>query len=490
MNLPVVRVLATLTAASCAWIAVAQDAPNRVASKELERLKRNRKTIVQGELTKQGDDVLLQMKDASVQVANPQFIAAQIRQLPVTVSLAPDASGRPAIEAVRLRATKTWTDQPAGVQSRYQAVTDAQKHLDATAQRALAASATRMDLEHLATAVGVTKRSIVEAYKRLPAEARKDQRVLVEQHRELQAASKALYGVNRDDRYPPTTYSKIFETSRATFALAVIGEAAPRCSGVLIGSSLALTNDHCLLENIPSELEARFDYENDLSGNSFPQRVFPVAEFVVENIEARGKLDFVLLRLGHDASGKAPGDYYKAPCVTTKTPARDDALYLVGHPLGGPRTVHDNAFVYFPFRVNPEAFIELEILVRSEFDSLDAEDLSYKEGKLKEFRESYKQIVVDNVVKEYDYISARFGDQPTIGADCDTYRGNSGSPAYDRHSHNLIGLLFDGQEDLGQSWKPGWRAHEAILPMSEILGRLETAAPGWSGPGSGVCIVP
>jgi len=83
----------------------------------------------------------------------------------------------------------------------------------------------------------------------------------------------------------------------------------------------------------------------------------------------------------------------------------------------------------------------------------------------------------------------RFSSQPTIGADCDTYRGNSGSPAYNRRINSVIGVLFDGQEDLGQPWRPGWRAHEAILPISKIVSQIESVMPEWDAAGSGVCIV-
>lgn len=486
----VLSVLVGALALAVPFAAQPQDAVNRVPSRAvIDPMARNQRATVPAEMSKKGADVVLQMKDQSLKVSNPSVLAAQVRQLPVDVVLTPDAAGQPQVESMNLQATEAWKAKTSATKSRYESVTQAHLELEAIAQRALANDSTPQDLRDLDRGVKSAQQTIIDAYKQLPQEARREQRDLVEQHRELQTASKALYGVNRDDRYPPAAYTRIYENSRSAFALAVVNEATPRCSAVLIGNALALTNNHCLLENIPEELEARFDFESDLDGNLLTQRVFPVVDFQIATEEARGKLDFVLLQLGTDPSGKLPGEYYRPQCLSTKNVSRDDALYVIGHPLGGPRTVHDNAFVYFPFRVTPEQLLELEILVRSEFDSFEAEDASYREGKLKEFKDSYLEKSEDNATW-YEYYSARFGNQPTIGADCDTYRGNSGSPVYDRHSHYIVGLLFDGQEDLGQPWKPGWRAHEAILPIGMVLSQIKATLPDWNIEGSGVCLIP
>jgi hypothetical protein len=482
-------VLATVAALSAAP-SLAQDPVNRAPAKVVtEHMIRNQSVTVPAEMTKKGADVVLQMKDRTVKVANPSVVTKDVRQLPVDVVLTPDAEGQPQVESMKLQAADAWEQKSDTTKMRYEEVTQAHVELDALADKALSSEATPQDLDALAQQVEVAQQTLVDAYKQLDEGARTEQRVLVEQHRELQTASKALYGVHRDDRYPPAAYQRIYQNSRGAFALAAIGEDAPRCSAVLIGRALALTNNHCLLENIPEELEARFDFETDLDGNPLTTQSFPIEEFLIATEEARGKLDFVLLKLGSDAAGKLPGEHYPVQCLSLKHVARDDALYVVGHPLGGPRTVHDNTFVYFPFRVTPEQLIELEILVRSEFDSFEAESESYREGKLKEFKDSYLQRN-DDTATWYEYVSTRFGNQPTIGADSDTYRGNSGSPVYDRHSHRIVGLLFDGQDDLGQPWQPGWRAHEAILPITAIVSQIKTALPEWSAEESGVCLIP
>jgi hypothetical protein len=324
-----------------------------------------------------------------------------------------------------------------------------------------------------------TQQRVLESYQTIPTAQRQEQRVLVEQYSELRRAEKSLYGVNRDDRYPPQAYERIYANSRGAFALRVKNEPIPRCSAVLIGEKLALTNNHCILEDLPEELEAVFDYEDDLDGNHLASKVFPVADIRLTREEERDNLDFVLLELGQNADGALPGRSFPPQCLSLNPARRDDPIYVVGFPLGQPRTVHDNAFVYFPFRVTPSEYTDLEIRVRAEFDSFEAESRSYIDGKLKEFVDSYQQRTGGDGEKYYEYISVRFDNQPTIGADSDTYRGNSGSPAFSRRTHTVIGLLFDGQEDLTQPWAPGWRSHEAILPITKVIERLDIAEPVW-----------
>ncbi len=354
------------------------------------------------------------------------------------------------------------------------------------AERALAPDASEADMRQLKDAAEAAQQQVVAAYKALPEEQRSDQRALVEQHAELRRLEKSLYG--RDDRYPPQTYERIYANSRGAFALRAKAEERPRCSAVLIGEKLALTNNHCILEEAPDEFVAVFDYEDDLSGNELPRRRYPVADIRLTDEDARGNLDFVLLELGADEDGTLPGARYPVQCLSPATVRRDEPLYVVGYPLGEPRTVHDNTFVYFPYRLSEDEYIELKLLVSAEFDSIAAEDRSYREGKLKEFTDSYRRNE-NGGNPFYEYISVRFGGQPTIGVDSDTYRGNSGSPVYHRRTHAVVGLLFDGQEDLSQPWAPGWRSHEAVLPMAKIIERLDAAAPEWRSDPR-VCVLP
>jgi V8-like Glu-specific endopeptidase len=466
--------------------ATARATPQRLGAEQLrigsrtllERARRPAAEAQPVEITRQGERTVIQAADRAVMVANPGVVGQQIRQLPVDAVLEPAPGNSVRIRRLDLQATSAWNRLDAGRKSRYRRVDAAQRQMARAAEQALAPDAGIGDLQQLQSAVDATQRTIVAAYAQLPAQERAEQRMLVEQHREVRRASKALYGLNRDDRYPPQAYERIYENSHASFAFKRRDEDTPRCSAVLIGQRYGLTNNHCVLDEAPDEFVAVFDYEDDLDGQHRPTQVFPVADILLEDDLERGGLDFVLLELGENADGELPGARYRPQCLSLAPVKRDDPLYVVGYPQGEPRTVHDNAFVYFPHVVSAAEHAELEILVRSEFDTLEAEDQSYREGKLKEFTDSYRQREVDGAIV-FEYISTRFGNQPTIGADSDTYRGNSGSPVYNRRSHAVIGLLFDGQDDLSQPWEPGWRAHEAILPITEVVRQLDVAKADW-----------
>ncbi|MBF6024098.1 trypsin-like serine peptidase [Lysobacter niastensis] len=464
-----------------------QRTSTRALERELQR--RPQGVTVPAEITKRGGDLVLQTADAAVPVANSEFLGQQVRQLPVeaVVSQGPDDSVN--LVDVKLQATKRWESLPAGQRRRFGNVDTAQRKLSAAADTALKPDSTEADLRQLKQAVDDTREQVLLAYKAIPSTQRSEQRILVEQHGELRRAEKSLYGFNRDDRYPPQAYERIYANSHGAFALRVKGADKPRCSAVLIGEALGLTNNHCILEELPGELEAVFDYEDDLDGNHLTSQVFPIGAVRLTAEEDRDNLDFVLLRLEANADGKLPGSVYPVQCLSMAHVRRDDPLYVIGFPLGEPRTVHDNTFVYFPYRVSENEYAELEMLVRQEFDSLQAEEQSYIDGKLKEFTDSYRKMSDAAGATHYEYISVRFANQPTIGADSDTYHGNSGSPVYSRRSHAVIGLLFDGQEDLSQPWEPGWRSHEAILPITRVVERLDVAEPTWRADPK-VCIRP
>lgn len=463
----------------------AQDIPStqRISSDALREQVRRRPqgVAVPVEITKQGDKAVLQTADAAVPVANPEVLAQQVRQMPVQAVVRDAPGDAVEVQDVQLQASRKWSELPAAKRARYQPLDLAQRRLDAVAERALAPDATESDIRALRAATETAQQQVVAVYKTVAQDDREGQRELVEQHAELRRLEKSLYG--RDDRYPPQTYERIYANSRGAFALRAKAEDKPRCSAVLIGEKLALTNNHCILEEAPDEFEALFDYEDDLDGNRLPVRRFPLTRIRLTDEDERGRLDFVLLELGSNGDGELPGALYPVQCLSPAPVRRDEPLYVVGYPLGEPRTVHDNTWVYFPYRLTEDEYVEMKLLVSAEFGSIAAEDASYSEGKLKEFVDSYRLRedgdALSGGLPYYEYISVRFDEQPTIGVDSDTYRGNSGSPVYHRRSHAVVGLLFDGQEDLSQPWEPGWRSHEAVLPIAEIVERLDAAAPDW-----------
>lgn len=490
-HVPAVQAVAI---AALTWTgpAHAQDIPQsqRISTDALREQVRRRPqgAEVPVEISKRGEQVVLQTADAAVPVANPAAISRQVRQLPVQAVVTEAPAGAVRLQDVRLQATKQWEELPDAQRARFPRLDAAQRQLDAAAEKALAPESTDADFRELKQRAETAEQQVVQAYKTLSSTQRIEQRALVEQHAELRRLNKSLYGYGRDDRYPPQTYERIFANSRGAFALRGKLEQKPRCSAVLVSQRYALTNNHCIREEAADEFEAVFDYENDLEGRQLAMKTFPVNAILLEDDEERGNLDFVLLELGANADGILPGDVFRPECLSLEHARRDDPLYVVGYPLGEPRTVHDNTFVYFPHRLTQDEYVLVKLLVSQEFDSIEAEDASYRDGKLREFTDSYR-LRESGDEPYYEYISVRFGQQPTIGVDSDTYHGNSGSPVFNRRTHAVIGLLFDGQEDFSQPWTAGWRSHEAVLPITRVIERLDAVLPAWRDDPK-ACVIP
>src|SRR5262249_26868900 len=181
------------------------------------------------------------------------------------------------------------------------------------------------------------------------------------------------------------------------------------------------------------------------------------------------EMDFALLRVGKNGKDHLPGDQLQPKCLSTRRLRRGDPLYVVGYPRGQTRAVHDNAFVQFPFRATDLEKAELELVVESE-----SADPTEHQEMMDEFQHSYRCCAEVKNVRFYENYSFRWGRQPTIGADADTYHGDSGSPVFDRRNHQLVGMLIAGEDDLEISRIAGWRSHEAILPASCVVAAFES----------------
>src|SRR6185295_8455242 len=70
---------------------------------------------------------------------------------------------------------------------------------------------------------------------------------------------------------------------------------------------------------------------------------------------------------------------------------------------------------------------------------------------------------------------------PTMGADPDTRRGDSGAPTFDLSRNALVGLLRGGAPDTGGDLPRGanFAYFEHVIPMSQVVAELDTAQEGW-----------
>ena len=436
-------------------------------------------------LVKRGKDTVVNTADTPLIVQNSEQLSDYAQRIPYEYQVQVDNAdqGTVNVKAQQLTAVKRWQDTQFPSKGNFSALDDAYKELDRRALSIVDPAATNEDVKNFSESIEGTKQQLVTAYQRAVDvdDDAESQRRFIQNFQELERTGKALYGLNRDDRYPPEAYQRIYANTRGSLAI-LSGNDEVHCSGVLIAEEYALTNEHCVEGFFLNDLKVRFDYEDRIDGSSLPTRTLDVVGKLPFTTADRNGWDFAVLKLGDDGSdGNRAGDLYPVQCLSLSRVRRNDPLYLIGHPLGAPRTVHDKAFVYFPFRITEIEFFELEMSVRSEF--LDADD---EAERLEEFRKSYRKRV-ENGMAVYENFSERWRSQPTIGVDSDTFHGNSGSPAYSRKTHNVVGILFDGEDDLNEPWKVGWRSHEAILPIEMVVARLDDVHPEWR-MWEGVCI--
>jgi len=454
----------------------------RPAEEVLKELEKNKQVVSVG-LEQRGKDLVVQTQDAPLTVENSAQLSKYAQRIPYEyqLELEDEDSASVTVQAQQLTAVKRWRESEFPTKGDLTAVEDAYRQLDERALSIVPADATDEDVKAFNEQLGATKEQLIAAYRAAGDDDVETQHEIIENYTELQRTGKALYGLNRDDRYPPEAYRRIFENSRGSLAILQVGGDV-HCSGVLIARDFVLTNQHCVDGFFVQELRVRFDYEELIDGGSLPTRTLPVVRQLPMTPAQRRYWDFAILEVGvDDPDGNHAGDLYPVQCLSASRVRRDDPLYLIGHPRGDPRTVHDNTFVYFPFRVTELEFTELEIAVRAEFLGTDDEP-----KRLQEFRGSYQARSAGGQ-QVFENFSRRWSGQPTIGVDSDTFHGNSGSPTYSRKTHRVVGILFAGEDDRDDPWEVGWRAHEAVLPIEVVVDRLDEVHSGWR-EWQGVCV--
>lgn len=350
--------------------------------------------------------------------------------------------------------------------SDYEAVFQDVSHASRTDQEALTRLRASCDL---------VERALVQSYARLSVADPGSPEVptIVSLYEENGKVKKALYDL--DDRYAPETYRQIFKNTQGT-GMVKSSSAGPEGSGVLVATNLFLTCAHCVYQYVPDRLtnvSVVFGYEKGLKDQILPTNEFPVTSILAEGGSfAEGSpyvLDFYLLELGKNKDGQNAGDLFGPQFLSERRAKLDDPIYVVGHPRGKYKAVHDNARVMFPFTVTAYEFSELQLRIAQEFQG--ATD---QVEKVNSFTSSYVPTKEGNIIiyRNYEYRGL-----PSIGADCDTFRGNSGSPVYNKRGKGVIGLLMSGEDDR-MTYHAGWRYHEVVLPMSMIVKQLKQH-PAW-----------
>lgn len=307
-----------------------------------------------------------------------------------------------------------------------------------------------------------TEGELLAAYSNLMAKDPSDRKArdeLVQLFIKVRRSNKSIYG--RPDFYASNSYLRMYQVSHSAVGIATRDDSRLICSGVAIAPKLVLTARHCLKMVVPQELDVWLDYE---AGQAGPSATVRVERRVAEGdkLETGDSFDYVVLELAQEVPPF--GGTTVVQCLSEARLRRDQPIYVVGHPAGSPRTIHDNAWVLFPFATTGAGLAELLMLVEAEFrESKD------RERWIQQFRDSYRPDASGELFLNF---SRRFGRQPIVAAEADTFHGNSGAPVFDRMTHSVVGIVVAGEEDSPDPWQPGWRRHEAIIPASQIIADL------------------
>lgn len=300
----------------------------------------------------------------------------------------------------------------------------------------------------------------------------------------------------RNDNYRPEIYPMIAESSRSCVAIARKQDEGIEGSGVLIGPDIVLTCRHVIKPNTAksfneSEYVVMFDYEERKFSPAIPRVIYACEEV----FRGTGKNDdFLLLRIKRNLAALDPRVPLKLDIgrVNRSTP-----LFLVGHPQGLFRTIHDSSWVLFPHRLNSnEERGDIESAVAKELiqDETDGDyEQREKEAARKAalFMQTSYGSLDRNDKSTYVYRPAVTNGnlEECVGVESDTFKGDSGAPAIHRETGRVIGILRAGGSDAGASAstterqplvsaRPGAKYHERVMPMSFIVSRLNDATSG------------
>jgi V8-like Glu-specific endopeptidase len=345
----------------------------------------------------------------------------------------------------------------------------------------------------LSNTEGVTKKykmlreDILTNYAEVPKSEHLVRTVLARAYLTSQSGQKAWYG--RDDNYRPEVYQTIYQKSKCCVGITLRNQMKPIGSGVLIGPDTVLTAKHVIQNGVDAtDFDVLFNYEQIFKPENRTLTDEPTtSRRHIKSTYFLGKapdkdsspLDFVLLKI--DAAQPDEKRPFVPISMDRVTP--DTSIFLVGHPRRAQRLVHDNSWVKFPYEVSDPELQQLLVGVNAELAAAGSEDAAAEADRFMSF---YKPTTGKSGKKAYHYVNQRGGKAMRyMGAECDTFHGDSGAPAMLRESGELIGILVAGepdQEDMpnegrvkSNPYVAGWLHHEKLLPITEVVDQLDNA---------------
>jgi hypothetical protein len=146
--------------------------------------------------------------------------------------------------------------------------------------------------------------------------------------------------------------------------------------------------------------------------------------------------------------------------------------------MGQAKTVHDYAYVWFPFKIGEALYNQMGAEIYAQAYKIETQlgRQSYADSVKKGFESAYGKTITEGGQVSHLYYEGAYGTavRPSFGIDTDTSGGDSGSPVFDRLSRCIVGVFSSGQRDTLIAPEASWREHEVAIPISEILKRIRS----------------
>jgi len=278
-----------------------------------------------------------------------------------------------------------------------------------------------------------------------------------------------------DQQIPYSVFEKAGPTCLTACAIWAKGSPNPHGSGVLIGEKLVLTCAHnfAQIQGGALQCDAVFNFKDEVQNRG---ATFTIAqEFYKSNT-----LDFCLLKLGDEVTNTNFQLPVAAKLGTRPELARNEGIYVAGHPQGRPLSVALNGQVVYPFWIeNDQSMKKLVQWAVLRMFSSQAEYEANRDNFLPLVTQFFTGSYKPDIGSSFRFRPLGF---PAIGADPDTKQGDSGSPVFDIKRNSVIGLLRGALNSDGGGDLPGGANHayfELVIPISEIVRELNDKKPTW-----------
>jgi hypothetical protein len=358
------------------------------------------------------------------------------------------------------------------------AVTQSINRIDKLAAPYIATGAPPDRDQALSTAYTDTVAQIQEAFKAaLDSNDAKYRVGLATTYKRVTDEQKSIYGSNNN--FFPQVYQQIYGRTFSCVGIVHPGKQQnalpsswrPNVSGALIAPNLLLTCSHDITDDtLPGQqVEVWFNFTQDLDGKPTEKVVTYVKRTVYDgrttNVDEKTPpLDFSLLEIDPAVTDRTPVELTTAPI------GLNTAVYVIGQPKGEYQVVHDSSHVLYPYEVSKDDYAKVKLQVQSALIG-QSDDSTELTDRL--FKASYEQVPVEGHAPFFRYYLITNGEHmPIMGADCDTFHGDSGGPMFVRNTGLCCGILIEGPDDDSFFTIATFLHHEKILPMRAINERL------------------